>query len=41
MFHKSLLPDGLFATEQTQKLPDEVQHLFTPVVSNAQIFAKI
>jgi len=41
MFHKVLLPGGLFATEQTQKLPSEVAHLFEQVVSDAQIFRKI
>lgn len=40
MFHKSLMDGGFFATEQTQKLPDEVKHLFEPVVSNAQLFRK-
>jgi len=40
MFHESLMDGGFFATEQTQKLPDEVKHLFEPVVSNAQLFRK-
>ena len=40
MFHKSLMEGGYLATEQTQKMPDEVQHLFEPVVSNAQLFRK-
>jgi len=41
MFHGSLIEGGFFATEQTQKLPDEVKSLFEPVVSNAQLFRKI
>ena len=41
MFHDSLIEGGFFATEQTQKLPDEVKNLFEPVVSNAQLFRKI
>jgi chemotaxis protein methyltransferase CheR len=40
MFHKSLAPGGFFATEQTQKMPPELAHLFTQVVSDAQIFKK-
>jgi chemotaxis protein methyltransferase CheR len=40
MFHESLGVGGLFATEQTQKLPDEVANLFEPVYTNAQIFRK-
>lgn len=40
MFHEFLMDGGFFATEQTQKLPDEVKHLFEPVVSNAQLFRK-
>lgn len=41
MFHKSLMEGGYLATEQTQKLPDEVKYLFEPVVSNAKLFRKI
>ena len=41
MFHKSLAPDGLFATEQTQKMPEETAHLFEQVVNDAQLFRKI
>jgi len=41
MFHSSLAADGLFATEQTQKLPPEVSHLFEQIVPDAQIFRKI
>jgi chemotaxis protein methyltransferase CheR len=41
MFHNSLIEGGFFATEQTQKLPEEVKDLFEPVVSNAQLFRKV
>lgn len=41
MFHNALMDGGFFATEQTQKLPEEVKHLFHPVVSNAQLFRKV
>jgi len=40
MFHSSLAPGGFFATEQTQKLPGEVAHLFDQVTNEAQIFRK-
>jgi len=41
MFYDSLSEGGFFATEQTQKLPEEVKDLFEPVVSNAQLFRKV
>ncbi|MEW6379377.1 MAG: CheR family methyltransferase [bacterium] len=41
MFHKALAPGGYFATEQTQKLPEEVSRLFEKVTANAQLFRKI
>lgn len=41
MFHAALMPGGYIATEQTQKIPPEVAHLFEPVVSNAQFYRKI
>ena len=41
MYYNSLIEGGYLAMEQTQKLPKEVQHLFEPVVSNAQVFKKI
>jgi chemotaxis protein methyltransferase CheR len=41
MFYDTL-DDGCFLiTEQTQKLPVEMEHFFEPVVANAQIFKKI
>jgi chemotaxis protein methyltransferase CheR len=41
MFHKSLLPGGFFATEQTQKMPVEIIHLFEQVTPDAQLFRRI
>lgn len=41
MFHQALAPGGYLATENTQKLPQEVAHLFTQVVSDAQLFKKV
>ena len=41
MYYDSLIEGGYLAMEQTQKLPKDVQHLFEPVVSNAQVFKKI
>lgn len=41
MFHASLEEGGFFATEQTQKIPEELAGWFEPVVSNAQLFRKV
>jgi chemotaxis protein methyltransferase CheR len=41
MFHQALAPGGYLATENTQKLPAEVAHLFTQVVPDAQLFKKV
>jgi len=41
MFHDSLIEGGFLAMEQTQKLPKELENLFEPVVSNAQLFKKV
>jgi chemotaxis protein methyltransferase CheR len=41
MFHKSLAPGGYFASEQTQKMPQEISHLFTQVASDGQVHKKI
>lgn len=40
MFNDSL-DNGYFATEQTQKMPEQLNHLFEPVVANAQLYKKI
>ena len=41
MFYDALEDGGFFATEQTQKIPEELEGLFEPVVSNAQLFRKV
>ena len=41
MFHKALAPGGYLATENTQKLPQEVSHLFQQVVQDAQLYKKV
>lgn len=41
MFHKALAPGGYLATENTQKLPQEVSHLFQQVVHDAQLYKKV
>lgn len=41
MFHGALAPGGFFATEQTQKLPPEVAHLFTQLSPDCQFFLKV
>jgi len=40
-FHKVLSPGGYFATEQTQKMPKELEHLFVQAASDGQIFRKV
>jgi chemotaxis protein methyltransferase CheR len=41
MFHRSLGPGGFLCTEQTQKLPVEVEHLFERVVPDAELYRKV
>jgi chemotaxis protein methyltransferase CheR len=41
MFHDTLCPGGLFATEQTQELPKELAHLFRRISDEGQIFQKV
>lgn len=41
MFYNALEDSGFFAMEQTQKIPPELDSLFEPVVSNAQLFRKV
>ncbi|MFZ2958679.1 MAG: CheR family methyltransferase [Candidatus Ozemobacteraceae bacterium] len=41
VFHKSLAPQGFFAMEQTQPLPDELAGYFRRVVPDAQLYQKI
>lgn len=40
MFYNALSDGGFLVLEQTQKLSEEVSHLFEPIVSNAQLFKK-
>ncbi len=40
MFYDTLIDDGFFVTEQTQKMPEELSGLFEQVVPNAQLFRK-
>jgi chemotaxis protein methyltransferase CheR len=41
MFHHSLVPDGYFVTENTQKLPLGTEHLFRQITGAAQLFQKL
>lgn len=41
MFHAALAPGGYFATEQTQKLPEELKGYFEQVSADAQVFRKL
>lgn len=41
MYHDSLVEGGFFVMEQTQKMPKQVEHLFEPMVANAQLYKKI
>ena len=40
MFHGAMEPGAIFVTEHTQKMPDEVSHLFEQLVSDSQVFRK-
>jgi len=41
MFHRALVPSGLFATEQTQEMPPELASLFQRVIPDGQVFRKV
>jgi len=41
MFHKSLAANGLFVSENTQKMPEELKNHFVQVVSDAQLYRKL
>lgn len=41
MFHANLLEGGFFVTEQTQKMPVELEGYFEQVVPNAQVYRKV
>jgi chemotaxis protein methyltransferase CheR len=40
MYHGALADGGYFCTEQTQKLPEELSHLFERVTEDGQLFRK-
>jgi chemotaxis protein methyltransferase CheR len=40
MFHRSLTTGGYFATEQTQKLPEEMEPYFEQITISGQLFRK-
>lgn len=41
MFHDNLIDGGYFVSEQTQKMPAELNNYFEQIVPNAQIYRKI
>ena len=41
MFHRALAPSGLFATEQTQDMPQELASLFQRVIPDGQLYRKV
>ncbi|MDR3540360.1 MAG: CheR family methyltransferase [Desulfosporosinus sp.] len=41
MFHSALMDGGFLTMEQTQKLPKQIENMFEPVVSNAQLYRKV
>jgi chemotaxis protein methyltransferase CheR len=41
MFHRALVPGGLFASEQTQEMPPELNSLFERVIPDGQVFRKL
>jgi chemotaxis protein methyltransferase CheR len=40
MFHEALMPGGFLVMEHTQKMPQELMHLFEQVVPDAQLYKK-
>lgn len=41
MYHQALSPGGFLALENTQKMPEEINHLFERVAPDAQLFKKV
>lgn len=41
MFYEALELGGIFVTEHTQKMPDQLCHLFEQLVSDGQVFRKV
>ena len=40
MFHSALQHDGVFVTENTQKMPEELEQLFEKIGKGSQTFKK-
>ncbi|NLO20132.1 MAG: methyltransferase domain-containing protein [Ignavibacteria bacterium] len=40
MFHSVLAPQGLFLTEQTQQVPEEISYLFKKIAADANVYQK-
>ena len=40
-FHDALAKSGFFVTKQTQKMPEELDSIFEPAISNVQLFQKL
>ncbi|RJX26209.1 MAG: chemotaxis protein CheR [Desulfurivibrio sp.] len=41
MYHRALSPGGYLALENTQKMPNEIAHLFEQVVPDARLYKKV
>ncbi|MEN6620980.1 MAG: CheR family methyltransferase [Smithella sp.] len=41
MFYEALETGGIFVTEHTQKMPNELNHLFEQLVTDGQVFRKV
>lgn len=41
MFHQALEKDGIFVTEHTQKMPEELSGHFTQLVADGQVYRKV
>ena len=41
MFHSALAPNGYFATERTQEMPEELAHLFSLVSPEGHLYKKV
>lgn len=41
MFHNALASDGLLVTEHTQRMPEELSHLFKQIVPDARVYRKL
>jgi len=40
MFHSALQTDGVFVTENTQKMPEDIEHLFEKIGKGSQTYIK-